>query len=191
MRRHQMCLWGKFSGPQNILLQKWFSHQKWFKRGKVCFSMTSILLHLLLTGYLLFPPGQCLFTLQIPIQCDLLCFVGSDPAARDSNLGTLVPEPTLLTVMHNNQYGKKHTNKDIIWCNSSYNRHISKAQRGLRGRSTWFSWESHGRFQRQWTECLSWLLKEQVCHVDEVGREFQAERTATAKAKRKERESFS
>lgn len=157
---------------------------------KVCFSITSILLHLPLTGYLLCPPGH-LFILQIPIQCDLLCFVCSDPTVRESNPGTSVPEPTLLTSMHKNQYGKKHTNKGIMWCDSSYNRHISKAQRGLRGRSIWFSWESHGRFQRQWTESLSWLLKEQVCQVDKAGREFQAERTATAKAEMMGRASFS
>lgn len=80
---------------------------------KMCFSMTSILLCLPLTGYLLFPPGQ-LFILQIPIQFDLLCFVCSDLPARGLNLGTSVPGPTLLTRMHKNQYGKKYTNKGII-----------------------------------------------------------------------------
>ena len=71
--------------------------------GKVCFSVTSTLLHLLFTGNLLSPSGKFLLILQHPIQGDLFCFVSSDLfRERDSNLSTLIPEPTLLTFIRKN-----------------------------------------------------------------------------------------
>lgn len=113
--------------------------------GKVCFSVTSILLHLLFTGNIFSPPGQFLLIFQHPIQGDSLCFVCWNPSERSKPRHFWYQNPQSW-FLYAKVSVERNKNKPMKQCDSPYKWCNTKAQRAQRGRSIWLNWENRGSF---------------------------------------------